>query len=628
MIPAGRFVAKIDSSSTMLLAIAHFLRGQDLSGLGFVPASAMLARLINLPPTILRQYVYIRGGRQEAVPPEWLRDLRAEALSEWVVRHYPERRKYPAVMIGSSNGALIHLCAALRIPWLPQTLLVPVRRKKRLDPDELRTDMEAFREPARRFLEQNPELQVNQMHDPIQDRLMIQQMGYFRVKRLRLGEAYERFLIKSLPAGGTVLVADCTYPWSMTQVGPRHFFQVGGYGGLEAAEYLGGGRRVAGYLKRQQSLCRSWACPPADLVKPEAEWGFEPSLMDDLRSLAARRGWRIRRLAFHDPADVSPLIADFYRAWYRERGLPTSRVFAESFLLLDPWWCLRTGSIPFWMVFNTGRSATSLRAYLARRGPFQELYLTLFANSVPGIDQTTIRQWRSLLNQATERGAFIGVDEVSYPYDLGVYFKFHVELQQRIAARLPLPKALPLSAWERFLARRRFDRHVQWLDDKIVTPNSSPRHLPAVSSTCSATKEVRAMTMRHYAAGLTALAIVLGPAFGMSAHAEYQAAQAMQTMEDKIQRQRDAFETTARTQQVKLDDQLTRERDALERRWTKMREKAKDDAARQRLEATLDHERAAYERKAEMRRQALAEKTERQREQIEAKIAARQAGSS
>lgn len=642
MIPAGRFVAKIDSSSTMLLAAAHFLRGRDLSGLGFVPASQLLARLVNVPPKALRQYVYIRGGRQEAVPPAWLRDLRAEALSAWVVGHYPPRRTYPAVMIGSSNGALIHLCAALRIPWLPQTLLVPVRRRSHLDPDDLKTDMNAFREPARQCLARNPELQIMQMHDPIQDRLMIQQMGYFRVKRLRLGEAYERFLTRSLPPGGTLIVADCTSAWPMTQVGARHFFQVGGYGGLEAAEYLSGSRRVARYLKAQAASRTAWDCPPADLVQPEAEWGFEPSLLDDLRSLAARRGWRVRRLVFRDPADVSPLIADCYRAWYAERGVPPTRLFAESFLLLDPWWCLRTGSIPFWMVFNTGRSADSLRRYLRRRGPFEELYLTLFANSVPGIDQTKIQEWQRLVRRARSRGAFIGVDEVSYPYDLGVYFKFHVELRQRITARLPLPRPLTLDRWERFLAQRRFDRRVRWVADRvgrapdnaIVTPKLSSRHVAAVSSLTALQddpapepKEAHAMTTSRFAwIGLAALVAAAGPIAGFAAQPDYPASKAMQ-MEDRFQQQREAFETTARMQKTKLDERLGREKEALERRWAVLRTKAKDDAARERFETALQRERAAFELRAETRRQALAERTERTRNKIEAKIASRRAGS-
>ena len=44
-----------------------------------------------------------------------------------MARQYP-RRQYPAVVVGSANGAAVHLWAALGIPWLPQTFLVPIAR--------------------------------------------------------------------------------------------------------------------------------------------------------------------------------------------------------------------------------------------------------------------------------------------------------------------------------------------------------------------------------------------------------------------------------------------------------------------------------------------------------------------
>ncbi len=458
---AEQFIAKIDSATTMLQAVANFLRRKPLAGLGFVPPSRALSVMANLPPRGLRQYVYIFGGRREAALPRQLLQLRAEEVSRWVVRKFP-KRPYPAVMIGSSNGALVHLCAALQIPWLPQTVLVPVRRRARINPDEFQDDVEAFREPARRLLDRNPEWQINQMHDPIQDRLMVQQMGYFRIKRLHLGETYERFLTRCLPPGGTLLVAECTYRWPMTQLGPRHLFQVGGYGGLEPTEYLQGSRRVASFLRAQRADRRRWEPPRPDVERPESEWGFEPALLDDLRRIAKRRGYRLQRLVFRDPADASPFVADLYRWWYARRGLPTRRLFAESFLLLEPWWCLRTGSIPFWKVFNTGRSAEALRHYIRRRGPFNEIYLTLFANAIKGIDQTSIREWKAILRQARTRGAFIGVDEDSYPYDLGVYFRFHPDLQETITARLPFPAPLTLAQLNRFRARAPARYRLRW----------------------------------------------------------------------------------------------------------------------------------------------------------------------
>jgi hypothetical protein len=39
-------------------------------------------------------------------------------------------------------------------------------------------------------LERNPELELHHMHDPVQDRLMVRRMSYFRLKTLSLSETY------------------------------------------------------------------------------------------------------------------------------------------------------------------------------------------------------------------------------------------------------------------------------------------------------------------------------------------------------------------------------------------------------------------------------------------------------
>ena len=60
-------------------------------------------------------------------------------------------------------------------------------------------------------MQANPDLQLHHMHDANQDRLMVQRMTYFRIKRLRLGEAYERFLEECLAPGGNcgLVAVDC-----------------------------------------------------------------------------------------------------------------------------------------------------------------------------------------------------------------------------------------------------------------------------------------------------------------------------------------------------------------------------------------------------------------------------------
>src|SRR5215204_1030407 len=204
----------------MLRALGNYLRGEDFPMIGSMPRSVeplmkALVAVVNVVPRRVREEVYTWSGRSEAVPPKKLDQVRAEDVSRWVVSHYPQRR-YPAVAIGSSNGALVHLYCALGIPWLPQTFLIPVRRDG-VHPDEPRDDLEWGEEHAPALLEANPDLVLHHMHDANQDRLMIRRLVYFRVKRLRLGETYERFLAQSLEPGGTIFLIDCRITWPTTR---------------------------------------------------------------------------------------------------------------------------------------------------------------------------------------------------------------------------------------------------------------------------------------------------------------------------------------------------------------------------------------------------------------------------
>src|SRR5205085_10170615 len=152
-----------------------------------------------------------------------------------------------------------------------------------------------------------------------------------------------------------------------------------------------------------------------DTERPEAEWGFEPTLRADVQELARRRGWRLRRIVFEQPEDLSPLAADLYRWWYARLGRPTERLLVESFVVLEPYWALRHGAVPFWMVFNTEPSAAALEHYLdGVNPPYDELDLMLFSHGVESVGLAPIERWRAILRRVP-RGGFVGVDPRAYP---------------------------------------------------------------------------------------------------------------------------------------------------------------------------------------------------------------------
>ncbi|MER5387586.1 hypothetical protein [Saccharopolyspora sp. NPDC002686] len=410
---------------------------------------AVLSGVNRLPPRWAGR-IYAASGVSEALPPTRLGEVDSDRLASWVVDHYP-RRRYPVVFIGSSNGALVHLAAALGAPWLPQTLLIPVRRRG-VDRDDPQAEMECGRAPAARLLAANPDLVLHHMHDPNQDRLMIAGMSYFRVKWRRLPDAYRRFSRDHLESGGVVVSVECGLSWPVTRLGPRHVFQFGALGGASAAEYHAGGPRVADLLRRYGAELSTWRPPEPDEQAPEAEWGFEPELLADLDEAAQQHRFSLRRMKFDHPEQLSPLVADQYRAWYAQRGLPTGRLLVESFLLLEPWWTLRTGSVPFWMAFNTEGSHRALRDYLDTR-TFDEIRLMLFSHGTESIGLMGIEGWQELVARAQQRGTLLGVDRRAFPRDFAGLVRAHRELSEvRPCWELPTPHRLAEvepSLWER-----------------------------------------------------------------------------------------------------------------------------------------------------------------------------------
>jgi hypothetical protein len=438
-------MAGFDSASAMVRVLGSAVDGRDAPLLAQLPAPLepaldwLMGQVERLPEPAV-QAVYRRAGWADAITARQLERVRSEKLADWVIRRYP-RRRYPVVFIGSSNGALVHLAAALGAPWLPQTLLLAVRHGG-LDPDDPAADMGTMRTVGRALVENNPDLALHHMHDPVQDRLMIARMTYFRVKFLRLPEAYRAFLASCLAPDGTVVLVDCTVRWPTTMVGDRHVFQFGALGGATEREFAEGGPRVAQFLSQQGSSRDRWLPPAADGTSPEAEWGFAEPLAEDVAAIAADRGMKVERLRFEQPEDTSPLIAGLFRDWYAHHGLPTGRLLVSSFLLLDPVLAIRTGLVPYWALFGTQPSLDRLIGYLSRTAEYDDIRLTVFPHGTQSIGLPGIGEWQAALGHARRDGQLLAIEPRRYPRHFRALSGFHRELSQ-----LPRMPAMPPLGW-------------------------------------------------------------------------------------------------------------------------------------------------------------------------------------
>jgi len=446
-------ITNFDSSTALLRMLAMYLYGQDYQLFGGSPMGATaLTALSALVPRRVREHIYQLGGRKEAVRPETLAEFDAEEAARAIVELYPKQR-YPAIAIGSSNGAAVHLCAALGIPWLPQNLLILVKESE-LDPDQPRDVLEKGSRHGPALLEKNPDLSLHHMVDPSQDRLMTREALYFRVKRLRLGHVYEKFIADHLAPGGSLITVECGLGWPVKRVADRHVFQLGGVGGLTPEEYLRGSERVSTFLEAQGSPLKGWDAAPTDEHQPEAEWGFAPELADDVRRLAQAEGYRFRRLSFDHPEALSPFVADLYRWWYRREGVgkDPERLILESFFLMDPWHVLQTASVPFWTVFNAESSARAAGRYLDAAEAFDDIRAVVFSHGMSSPGLAPMQSWLSLLAKARLGSGLLGVDPREYPKDFRVFLRYHNALR-RLPVRPHPAKPLTLDELDVFFDR-------------------------------------------------------------------------------------------------------------------------------------------------------------------------------
>ncbi|MGH3915204.1 MAG: hypothetical protein ACRDTC_17630, partial [Pseudonocardiaceae bacterium] len=118
-------VASFDSATVLHAGLAAALRGQPFPHLGHGAGAAAAVRVGGRLPWPALRRLYTRIGAAEGIDPHRLAEVDLAAVAELLADGYPQRR-YPAVLVGSSNGALTHLAAALQVPWLPGTVLVPV----------------------------------------------------------------------------------------------------------------------------------------------------------------------------------------------------------------------------------------------------------------------------------------------------------------------------------------------------------------------------------------------------------------------------------------------------------------------------------------------------------------------
>jgi len=132
---------------------------------------------------------------------------------------------------------------------------------------------------------------------------------------------------------------------------------------------------------------------------------------------------------------------------------------------MEPYWMLRTGSVPYWMEFNMEASLKSVHSYLDKTDPFDEIGLMLFNHGVEAVGLPTISEWETVFDRATKKGYWIGADPKEFPMDYAQFAKYHTDIQ-KIPSRYPMPGPLTLGQFEDFFHRRSDQYDVRLEEEK------------------------------------------------------------------------------------------------------------------------------------------------------------------
>jgi hypothetical protein len=410
-------VALFDSATALVAALSAALWGKAFPHLGQSAAYSPVVRAGGHLPWRLLRGIYTRIGSSEGVDPARLGDIDLAAVARWLTEQYP-CRPYPAVFLGSSNGALAHLAAAIGAPYLPGTVLVPVSRVGA--PDRPIDALRFGERHAPALLDRNPDVELHHMHDQAQDELMVSRMTYLRTKWQRLPTAYADFLDSSLLPDAPVIVVDDRSRWPVVRVNERHVFQPGAQGGLDPEDYLG----------RPHT-------PTPDEDAPEAEWGAAPDFLAAAVEWARAHGRTVVTITLPGTQAAAHPVAAVFRDWYRSRGQADDQLLVPTFIVGDPWLTMVTGSVPFWGFFSVQSARAALEDHLARSDPYAVVRLLLFQHGADSAGIATPADWTATIAKYGARADFLGLDAARFPHDIGFLGRYGPRL-----ARLPRARRL------------------------------------------------------------------------------------------------------------------------------------------------------------------------------------------
>ena len=276
---------------------------------------------------------------------------------------------------------------------------------------------------ALRIADKNPGLITIQHFDPVHDGWMTRFVNHLRFKLLDLPPAYASFIRSRLDPGGAVVYLESSVTWLRYRVGPRSVFQVGGWGGISAEEYLEGSDRLRVFARSSGQYLTDWKLKYFPLERgPESEWGSEPGLDTALEAFCKREGYRFVRITMPHPNDFSRLAFAAARRLLEKDSRQPAGVLVEMFSQFDSNASRQAGLLPLWLIFNTYDSLEYLKEMRAQFPPGKPVFFFPLATFSVTPDLVPWQDWEAAL--ADIEWTNIGTRPSHYPADARALVKW------------------------------------------------------------------------------------------------------------------------------------------------------------------------------------------------------------
>jgi hypothetical protein len=419
-----------DSSSPIVTrAVAAGLRGQYCENYEFPGWQKALLTSIGALPQGVARFAISRFQSISGLPPEVMDNFSIDSLMRERLGDYAQSiGSFPAIIVGAAlGGATTYLSLALGGPFLPQAFVVTLKRGSMNG--DVNEYLHRSLDTALRLANENPGLMTIQHYDPVHDAWLTRFVNHLRFKLLDLPSAYIEFIKSKLEPGGAVVYLEGGASWLRYRVGPRSVFQVGGWGGISAEEFLESNDRLRVCARRAGLKFTDWKLKDYPLEKgPESEWGSEPGLAEALEAFSRSEGYRFVRIPLPHPNDFSRLAFAAAQKLLKKESREPAGTLIEMFSQFDATAAMQSGLLPLWLIFNTHDSLVYLKEMRAQFPAGKPVFFSPLATFSLPPDRTPFDEWAAAL--ADFDWVNIGTRRSHYPADARALVKWVEPLRE------------------------------------------------------------------------------------------------------------------------------------------------------------------------------------------------------